>query len=273
MNLAPRVAAACFAALIVSSATVSAVNAQAHDGPPPSPTTMAKVRADLGIAGYVWLPSIGGRSGVDGTDISIDVSFIDIFEESDHVFGLMGQAELEINRFLVIIDPTWTRMEKDDAGPSGTNVDVTIDTVWFDVNAGYRFVDRAPLGGEGSGVRLSVDGLVGLRLTYFDVDLDGPGPGDASGGATWVDPLVGGRAQFEFGERLALSLRGDIGGFGVGSDVSAQMVGALGYRFPLGEMRATVFGGYRALYQDYESGDFDWRAWVHGPMLGVRLVF
>ncbi len=258
--------------LVVPAALpVSVAHARDHDDRD-APAPAGTVSADVGFAMYFWLPSIGGESGIDGMDVDIDLSFTDILDDSDHVVGFMGQVELNINRFLVLFDPTWTRMEKDDVGMEA-DVDLTLDTLWIDVNAGYRFVDRAALDDDEGGVRMSVDGLVGLRATLFDVELDGPAPEDPSRSESWVDPLVGTRVTFDFGEHIALALRGDIGGFGVGSDLSAHLLGAFGYRFPIGEADAAVFAGYRALYQDYDDDGFLWRAWVHGPMLGLQIRF
>lgn len=69
-----------------------------------------------------------------------------------------------------------------------------------------------------------------------------------------------------------LSLRGDIGGFGVGSDLAWQVHGKAGYRF------SELFGldlAYRVISMDYEKGDpgfvYDMR--IFGPELGLVFHF
>jgi hypothetical protein len=81
---------------------------------------------------------------------------------------------------------------------------------------------------------------------------------------------------------LALAANGNvtvkgikIGGIAFGSDFAWDAVGLLGYRFPMfsKENNATVFGGYRALYQDYTDGSgddkFKWDVRLYGPILGL----
>jgi hypothetical protein len=232
-----------------------------------------KVTADLTLGAYVWLPSIGGKASMAGNDISLDLSFLDIFDDADSVIGFMGHAEVNVNRFLLLLDPVWMRMEKDDAARNVPGTDVTVETLWFDINAGYRFIDRRPLGEGEESPRLTVDGLAGGRITSFKFELDAPGLVTASQTLTWADPVVGTRVTLDLADHLGLVVRADIGGFGAGSDLSSNLLGAVGYRFPIGDANGAVFAGYRALYQDYEDGDFEWRAWVHGPIFGVQITF
>jgi hypothetical protein len=68
-----------------------------------------------------------------------------------------------------------------------------------------------------------------------------------SGDLEWVDPFLGGRIRHEFGNDKTLSLEGDIGGFGAGSDFSWQVVGTYGFDVNcFGTPFHTVIG-YRAL--------------------------
>lgn len=238
-----------------------------------APNERATVSAEVGFALYVWAPSIDGEISAAGSTADLDVSFFDVLDESDHVIGFMGQVELNINRFLVLLDPVWTRVQKDASDQNGNDLDIEIDMLWFDLDLGYRFVDDAPLGGEDSATRISVDGFVGGRLSSFSLELEPDAGEDISQTQTWADPLVGGRVTLDFGRRVGLELRGDIGGFGAGSELSSLLSGVIGYRFAMGDVGAAVFAGYRALYQDYEDGDFEWDAWVHGPVLGVKFSF
>jgi hypothetical protein len=75
-----------------------------------------------------------------------------------------------------------------------------------------------------------------------------------------------------------LALEGSVGGFGVGSDFAWYVQGLIGYGFGLFEDDdATVFGGYRTLYQDYEDGHgnskFEWDITLQGPVVGLQIAF
>jgi hypothetical protein len=67
----------------------------------------------------------------------------------------------------------------------------------------------------------------------------------------WFDPLLVVRMKLPEAGKWQLQARSDIGGFGVGSDLTWQVQAYAGYRFT--ELfQLTV--GYRALGIDYEKG-------------------
>jgi hypothetical protein len=111
--------------------------------------------------------------------------------------------------------------------------------------------------------RSSWDILAGARYYSVDVSLEGtPIAGDPS----WVDPFVGARWTWLFAEKWKLSLRGDIGGFGVNSDFVWQAWATVDW-FPW--KNVGFVAGARALDLDYESGDLDLNFQAWGPILGV----
>jgi hypothetical protein len=68
-------------------------------------------------------------------------------------------------------------------------------------------------------------------------------------------------------------MRGDLGGFGAGSDFTWNAVGMLGYDFHIRSVASTVVLGARALYQDFEDGAFRWDVTQYGPVLGLAFHF
>src|SRR4051812_14991292 len=97
-----------------------------------------------------------------------------------------------------------------------------------------------------------------------------------SGMVDWVDPLVGGRVRMEVAPGHELFVRGDVGGFGVGSKFSWQAVGGYSYDYAVKD-GITYSGliGYKALYVDYAQGQgrkrYEFDMLQHGPVLGVSL--
>jgi hypothetical protein len=87
----------------------------------------------------------------------------------------------------------------------------------------------------------------------------------------WTDPLVGARWMWGFADGWSLIARGDIGGFGVGSDFSWQALGLVEWQ-PW--EYSSFIAGYRALDVDYEDGRgreyFSFDATVHGPVIGLN---
>ena len=86
----------------------------------------------------------------------------------------------------------------------------------------------------------------------------------------WVDPYVGARAHWGFQGPWYVVGRGDIGGFGVGSDLTWQVYGGLGCQLA---RYASVELGYRHLDVDYSDDQFAADIAYSGPMLGARFMF
>jgi hypothetical protein len=74
-----------------------------------------------------------------------------------------------------------------------------------------------------------------------------------SGNETWVDPIIGLSGRVELGNRFALQAEGDVGGFGLVSDIDWQVLGTLQYEVA---DSITLDAGYRYLAVDYKNGGF-----------------
>jgi hypothetical protein len=85
---------------------------------------------------------------------------------------------------------------------------------------------------------------------------------------------VGGRLLLTLSERVTLVVRGDAGGFGVGSELTWNLIGNVQYHLS----RTVSLGmGYRAFSIDYEKGSgndrFRYDVLMHGPALGAAFHF
>jgi hypothetical protein len=133
-----------------------------------------------------------------------------------------------------------------------------------------------------------VEGTAGWRLTEMieliggvryndvavDVDFDNPLLPTLSKSKGWFDPIVGARLWFPVSRTFDVIVRGDVGGFGVGSDLTWQLSGHLRYAF---SDSFSGLLGYRYFYIDYESGAglnrFVYDMAIHGPTLGLSWGF
>lgn len=95
-------------------------------------------------------------------------------------------------------------------------------------------------------------------------------PKEVSGNEQWIDPIVGVRGQYNFNEHFFAAVYGDIGGFGIGSDLTWQVSGSLGYNF-----NKNVFTelGYRYLQIDYSDGGFEYDVATSGFFVGLGFNF
>jgi hypothetical protein len=109
------------------------------------------------------------------------------------------------------------------------------------------------------------------------MEIDASGPlGTRSGklDEDWIDPVVGAHYTIPFADTWSFTMRGDIGGFGVGSDFAWQAVGNV--RWQASE-RLGVIAAYRYFDMDYENGSgadfFKYDMVASGPGIGVVFTF
>jgi len=86
----------------------------------------------------------------------------------------------------------------------------------------------------------------------------------------WFDPYVGLRARYNFNDRFYATVKGDVGGFGVGSDFAWQAEAALGCRL---SERIFAEAGYRALGMDYDHDGLTYNVVTHGAQVTLGINF
>jgi hypothetical protein len=207
---------------------------------------------------YLWAIDIDGDLGLAGRTASAQVGFGDVWDNLEGVITarFYGLYKRKIG-FLVDFNYLDLGKETDKAQ---TNLAVSFDSKILNVVGTYRLLDGEHM----------VDAVAGIRYIWLEagVDFNDLGVG-LEGDNDWLDPIVGGRYIYDFSDRWSLNLYGDIGGFGVGSDISWQLAGFLYYQ-PW--KYVALVGGYRALYSDYQSDGelaFSYDATTHGPLIGL----
>ena len=218
---------------------------------------------------YLWGINIEGdlSAGTDkipgGIQLSkpVDVPFEDVFDALEGVFIVHFEVMHKSNLgFLVDVD--YLDLGNEFTNGQGINLKVDFEATLAEVAGLYR-INRDTH---------NFDAIFGVRGYKMDpgVTLSG-GPKVVDKSQDWLDPFVGGRWSWNFAEDWSLVARGDIGGFGIGSDLSWQAVGLVEWQ-PF--KYVSFLAGYRALDVDYEDGSgndylkFD--ATFHGPMLGLN---
>jgi hypothetical protein len=274
-----------------ASATGSAEGSSA-----PSLVDRADPRSEfhVSLTPYFWLTSFSGNIEAEGIEVDIDKSVIDLLNGTDKLFGLMGALDLDYKRFVFQINAAWGTVEGSEEKAifhNGTlDADVTVEGAFMELFGGYRLVDT-PLGKESEDQdRFKLDAYGGVRRTAINVDMTLhatasitlPGGQVLSAGRSeeisqsgdWFEPFVGLRGIFDLDDHWMIQIRGDVGGFGFeGSEFAWQAAAVLGYRWHFDNWDFAVVGGYRALSQDYSSGDFSWDVVTHGPLLGMSFAW
>lgn len=91
-------------------------------------------------------------------------------------------------------------------------------------------------------------------------------PEHVSASKSWVDPFIGFRGRLNLTDKIYLAARGDIGGFGIGSDLAYNLVGAIGYQW---NRKLSTELGYRCLSIDYSDGGFVYDTETSGAFMGL----
>lgn len=253
---------------------------------------------------YAWLSSVSGTTTVKGRSTKIDASLGEILDRPipEELFGLMGAFEARNGRFAVMTDLTYMKVGVSDSGARARSVHPQIGgAVAAAVSLQFKmFIAEAALAyellhweGSTPGTGTSIDLYGGGRfwwqnaeaslaltagLSIADLTLRGGRAVAASGDVTWLDPLVGLRLRHHFSPSTELVLRADVGGFGIGSDLSWQAMGYLNWQFA--RTQSAVWSGmvgYRALYVDFSKGrgrsHYQYDMLTHGPVLGLTARF
>lgn len=281
-----------------------AANAQTAQAPASSPWTFT-------FAPYGWLTFMSGTLTVAGQSTQVNTNAFEMFTSSQSLITFMAYAEARYeDRLGLFVDSMYANLT---AGRSATrgfflpgisgsavaSASVNYETLTVQFGAAYEVVKVGPdRSGEGPGMagvgQTAFDVVVGGRWWYQRVDMTLNFFGSVnvsmpnlslsanrsqvfanSGSIGWVDPLVGFRVRHHLAPGQHIALEADIGGFGIGSRISAeaQLAYSLEFGNAIGVNWAGVIG-YRALYVDYTQGSgssyFEMNLLQHGPLLGVR---
>jgi hypothetical protein len=222
---------------------------------------------NFALTPYIWFAGIEGEvASVSGlSPVSVDAGFDDLIENADIAFMLA--AEVRRGRFGIVTDLTYLSLSTDGATPGPVFGDAEVDTsTFFATVAGFYQVV--------AGERISLDVLAGARVWYVDTEIAlsaGLLPArSVQDDEVWADPLIGLRWHGHLGRGFFLGGAADIGGFGVASDSTWQLLGTLGYQF---NDRFSVRAGYRRLEVDYENDGFVWDVEMSGPIVGATFRF
>jgi hypothetical protein len=219
------------------------------------------------VTPYIWFASLEGDVGTISAlpPVSVDADFGDIIENTD--MTAMLAAEARRGRFGIVTDINFLSLStsSDTPGPFFSGARIEASTFFATVAGAYRvWTDD----------RINVDAAVGARLWYVDTEIDlraGLVPvRSIEDDGLWADPVIGLRGSVALGRGFSLTGAADIGGFGLASDFTWQILGTVDYRF------ADWFSaraGYRHLDVDYEDDGFVWDVELSGPIIGASFHF
>lgn len=259
---------------------------------------------------YAWATSLKGSQTVRGRTVDVDETFLDIVRHTigngGQLFAVMGHFEARNGPIAFFGDGIWEQMAIKGGGVRARSVepgialgisasgDLKIKMAIAEAGAAYEVARFGLPLGDVVRIPAGLDLLAGARYWYQQADVSfnvattvdiadllvrGRNRAIAkSGSVDWTDPFIGARLRLAVAPGQEIFLRGDVGGFGVGSQLSWQAMA--GYNFDFAIWNGVTFSGllgYRALYVDYEQGQgrrrYEFDMLQHGPVLGVTMRY
>ena len=222
---------------------------------------------------YGWIYGQNGDIIVQGIEADVDVSISDAWDALSALDGLFVlHYENRNGPRTLFADVMYTRLE----ASAGTALgDVTFDQSTTIAELGWAVRTARK---ERSDGRVSTgEWLAGVRYTRLALGLAGPlGTIDVDGTRDWFDLFIGGRVAGDLSDRWGYWVRGDIGGFGIGSSSDFTWNLILGLNYDMGSQWDLELG-WRWLDYSYDDGSgadrFEYDVLSSGPFTGITYSF
>jgi len=252
---------------------------------------------------YGWLPWVSGDVAVKSRTLDVSVAPNEILEHLDWstLPSWMSYAEARNGRMSLFNDIVYSKVtgSRDFARSSspriinaslGGNVEVDYEQAIVELGGAYEVWSGGMPGVPGSS---AIDFLAGGRYWHQETDvsadfattvdlggltISGGRAIAKSGSVDWIDPFFGARLRHQFAPGQELVVRGDIGGFGAGSELTWQVLATLNWQMCiLNGIAIDAYVGYRALSVDYSQGSgstrYEFNVLQQGPVIGFTSKF
>lgn len=236
--------------------------------------------------------SIGDNIGIQSVDFDLDVS--DILN-LDRALRLSGRVQAWRGKLGLIFDGQYSQINQggefsigplEVVGEQGNiistetadfDVELDVEQAIFDLAVSYRvFGDSRGLQAPENLTnqdfpRFFAEPIAGVRIGHLAQDLDiDPGP-EIGFDDTYAEPLLGARLGLQVSPSITLGLRGDVSGFGIGSDVTWNLLAGLDWRFSRNVSLRAAYRIYELVYDTEEDGrEFDVYVQEQGIWLGFK---
>ncbi len=224
------------------------------------------------IVPYLWLAGYDGTIGVPDVTSRVSAAPRESSQSTEPFTSHLSAAAMLTGRvryrdFGLMLDGAWVQVKTEGQSdlPLYSSTEMKSDIAYGTAALSYRLPTFA---------KLQTDVFAGARVWYISNELTFE-PGSAQSfsseaSRTWADPILGASLRYELTRHWFGSVLGDVGGFGVGSDISWSVFGGVGYRFT-DWFSATL--GYRYMHVDYDKEDFLMNVNVPGFLLGLGFRF
>ena len=258
---------------------------------------------------YAWAIGAYGNATAKGMTVNFSANTIDLLNATNSLYGFMGNFEARKQEYSLYLDVVYAYM----SGYQGASLQRTpFPRVNVSVNAnlyaslqmaiaeagfGYQLWSSSPSSGGGESAARewtsAIDAIGGVRYWHAQTDVSVGVNVDVSrtarfvsfdasrnlaiagtGSMDWADPFIGLRLRQALAPQHEIVVQGDVGGFGVGSQIAWQFRAHYSYQFSAGKTSWVALIGYRALGVTYVNGNGDGMDMIlAGPVLGLSAKF
>lgn len=203
----------------------------------------------LDITPYVWMTTMNGNITINGQNRLVNFTFEDFFKFSN--LGLNGHVELKKRKWGFIFDYNYVDLLKDNT---------YTELVLTELSFAYRIFEKFEI-------------IAGGRYFKAQAEYRDDQQNIEKGSKSWTDPIIGARVSWDLTPKLVFTARGDVGGFGIGSEFEWNIMSGIGYNLA----NITFMAAYRIWYTKYSEGQdenqFTWDMTTSGPGLAMIIHF
>ncbi|HXJ37618.1 MAG TPA: hypothetical protein VMS22_26620 [Candidatus Eisenbacteria bacterium] len=277
---------AALVAVLLASLTLAlaeeTVESGATEAPPPK-------KWEFEARPYAWISGTFGSMTVKGNTVHLATTPSDVFHLLIHgnAFALAGYFALRYDQWSVFVDSDGGYLEETVRETIPTQLcTLTVqakDKVKFattDVGFGYRLGEWTLPNRER---RVTLGVYAGMRYMHFGNKLNlGVGvvhgvqrAGEVKDVFDWADPMIGVQWTAPLFDAVSLDFRGDIGGFGVSSNLIWGLDGMVKVWVPWTpfSLHPYATAGYRVVAFDRGSSADNSNLQLRGPTAGVGFTF
>jgi hypothetical protein len=216
---------------------------------------------------YLMAPYMKGETGVSDNIVApVDATPGDIFDKLK--MAAMLYIEVQHEKWSITSDLVYMSLNQEvTPGTVLNSGTVSAKEIIWEPAGFYRVFSFLDIGAGGrlNNIQTETD----VRRNVFPAGTEELTGNHAK---TWFDPILITRLKADIHDKWLFQFRGDLGGFGVGSDFTWQLQAYAGYRF---SKLFQLTAGYRILSIDYDKGTdkerFIYNMDTFGPV--IRLGF
>jgi hypothetical protein len=240
---------------------------------------------------YGWTPWVSGDAVIKGRSFEVQETPIQVLQSLD--FAYMGYMQAKNGPLTLFNDTIYADLgQSNDLVRSRTfspHVSGTLGIAdssqykYWTVEAGGMYEVMHPdrdsvlevlAGGRYWNQQLDVNVDLARTANLDGLIISGTRAIARSGTQQWIDPFIGARLRYYPGAGQEITLRGDIGGFGVGSQFTWQALATYNWFLCThGSLTLDGYLGWRALSVDYETGAgtsrYEFDVLQQGPVVGI----